>query len=772
MKQQQRRVVLFYSYESKSATDKISRDKLARFLRPLVREAQVKEWSDQQIQLGANVAEERKRAWESATHILLLLSDEYLASERCYQEMLDALELQKQGKVRVIPIRLRPCLLPKMLEESLSCLPSNGQPVSVWQKRDKAFFDVAQDICQILRLPLRSLRRRLSNRDCLLDRVFTYWIEGLLEPSLEKGGTPLNLALQTQPDMIANPWSSQVQELSRAPRPLPAGKRIDRIYDHAHGELLILGEAGAGKTLLLLDLARTLLERAEKDERMPMPVVFTLSSWAEKRQPLRDWLIAELRERYKVPPKVGQAWIETGQVIPLLDGLDEVEKEDARIGCVKAINEYYQWQSERGSSPLVVCCRREEYTSLSTRLMLQDAVHILPLTDEQINSYFEPFGEQVTVFKQALDEDAELHKLVRQPLWLNFFALAYQEAQVSEISIEETPEKIRQTLFAKYIEHMLTRRKRLTRWTQEQVMNWLAFLGTQMLRNGQTLFSVEDLQPDWLPEGEYRYILALNILVSNPLGWIFGLFVALFTGSWLNLVYGPPIGLMLGFYVFGAFARIQPAEALGWSWEKFRSGLAASLLLGTLVGLATDELWLPSIRTSHSILGLFVGVIVGLATVLFSGLERGVSRKKLVERLSLSPNEGIWRSCKNGLIVGLLIALPVGLIASLFVRSVIGLSFGLLAGLMGWLAGGLFDFVKHFALRLSLLKSARRDHLLPWTLVPFLDEMANRLILHKVGGSYIFVHRLLRDYLASQEIPTSSSGVPSNLSRDSQKTSQ
>jgi len=59
------------------------------------------------------------------------------------------------------------------------------------------------------------------------------------------------------------------------------------VYDRAEAELLILGEPGAGKTTLLLELARTLLERAEEDERLRMPIVFHLSSWAEGRQALR-----------------------------------------------------------------------------------------------------------------------------------------------------------------------------------------------------------------------------------------------------------------------------------------------------------------------------------------------------------------------------------------------------------------------------------------------------------------------------------------------------
>ena len=56
-------------------------------------------------------------------------------------------------------------------------------------------------------------------------------------------------------------------------------------------------------------------------------------------------------------------------------------------------------------------------------------------------------------------------------------------------------------------------------------------------------------------------------------------------------------------------------------------------------------------------------------------------------------------------------------------------------------------FVQHFALHFFLW----RLHLLPWPLVTFLDEATERLLLWKVGGNYIFVHRLLRDVLATRE---------------------
>src|SRR5207249_1846979 len=126
---------------------------------------------------------------------------------------------------------------------------------------------------------------------------------------------------------------------------------------------LILGEPGAGKTTLLLHLARALLDRAEANKHSPMPVVFHLSSWARHRQPLAQWLVGELENKYQVPWQVGRQWIEEGQILPLLDGLDEVAKE-ARGSCAQAITTYCSQYSIQKGTSLVVCCRSEEYQAL------------------------------------------------------------------------------------------------------------------------------------------------------------------------------------------------------------------------------------------------------------------------------------------------------------------------------------------------------------------------------------------------------------------------
>jgi len=83
--------------------------------------------------------------------------------------------------------------------------------------------------------------------------------------------------------------------------------------------------------------------------------------------------------------------------------------------------------------------------------------------------------------------------------------------------------------------------------------------------------------------------------------------------------------------------------------------------------------------------------------------------------------------------------LSIGLIPGL----IAGLSVGLLAGL---LIGGL-ACLRHSVVRLLLWRSRA----IPLNYPRFLDYAAERILLRKVGGGYIFVHRLLLEYFASLE---------------------
>jgi predicted lipid-binding transport protein (Tim44 family) len=89
--------------------------------------------------------------------------------------------------------------------------------------------------------------------------------------------------------------------------------------------------------------------------------------------------------------------------------------------------------------------------------------------------------------------------------------------------------------------------------------------------------------------------------------------------------------------------------------------------------------------------------------------------------------------------------LAVGLAVGLLVGPISGLLSGLAVGLAGMINYGGFAFIQHFILRLILY----RNGYTPWDYARFLDNSAERIFLWKVGGGYMFVHRLLLDHFTT-----------------------
>ena len=95
--------------------------------------------------------------------------------------------------------------------------------------------------------------------------------------------------------------------------------------------------------------------RTAQDLEQLIPVVFPVVLGVSR--PLAVWLVDELQQRYDVPHTIGQAWVDADQVLPLLDGLDEVQSEH-RAACADAINTF---RRDHGLLPLAVCSRITEY---------------------------------------------------------------------------------------------------------------------------------------------------------------------------------------------------------------------------------------------------------------------------------------------------------------------------------------------------------------------------------------------------------------------------
>ncbi len=271
------------------------------------------------------------------------------------------------------------------------------------------------------------------------------------------------------------------------------------------GTLLILGEPGSGKTITLLKLAESLIARTELDLTLPIPVVFNLSSWASKKQTISEWLVQELYDKYFVSKSLSKVWVEEQQLLLLLDGLDEVKVEH-RNACVIALNQFMQ---THGRTEMVVCSRIQDYEILSERLKLQSAICVQPLTDEQIYQYLKQAGNQLFALKTLLQQDAELMKFAASPLTLSVMSLTYQGCSSEELSSLASAEERQKRLFNNYIERMFQRRKNTESYPKEKTMRWLIWIAQQLARESQTVFSIDNLQPDLLKNGLNKLIFRI-----------------------------------------------------------------------------------------------------------------------------------------------------------------------------------------------------------------------------------------------------------------------
>jgi len=192
-------------------------------------------------------------------------------------------------------------------------------------------------------------------------------------------------------------------------------------------------------------------------------------------------------------------------------------------------------------------------------------------------------------------------------------------------------------------------------------------------------------------------------------------------------------GRLIEFLFWGwiPLRALRPVERLRFPFSHIRTQMATFFKPGLIGGLI-----------GGLVFGL-VGVILGLTAGITTALVLLVATEAVETRGK--PNQGTRNSIKNSLILmvsfGAIFALIGVLISGLSDGMIYGLIGGLIFGLVG---GGLFS-LKHFGVRLVLWI----DGSIPINYVRFLDYAVERVFLRKVGGGYIFVHRMLMEYFAS-----------------------
>lgn len=603
-------------------------------------------------------------------------------------------------------------------------------------------------------------KHEYKQRKTLLRKVKEFWIEGFLKYSLDKNNA-INLEWKNSSNAVVRPFTGIEDLAVDLDESFERLKTTDILERTGQGKtLLILGEPGSGKTVALLQLAKKAIAQTERDLTKPIPVVFNLSTWGHQQQPIEKWLVEELKDKYQVPQKLSQPWIEQEQLILFLDGLDEV-RTGKRDACIRALNQFI---TTHNITEMVVCSRVKDYEALTARLQLSSAICIKPLSTQQVHSFLTKAGNSLAGLKTLLQQDRELEGFAQTPLILNIMSIAYRNWSVEDLLQQfRSKEECRQHLFGTYIERMFER-KGVRQYSKEQSIHWLTWLAQRISQGTQSIFLIEQMQPNWLQpnlRGKLYQIGStlmgiLVVLLILLLGYVLDLHndkINLFQVLTIN---GVMWGLVLWWNFGRSKAEIKTFESLTYPWKKTRKDLLDGLGYGlnwsrilSPIGIVwcfvtwkePNDYW--KVIVFGQILGLILGLIIGL----IYGLRGSEIETKTV------PNQGIWRSAINAAIVVLFSWLILSSIIlfppiDLFpkgLRSITSVvNWGLILGL---LFGGGIACIQHASLRLILWIEGS----IPRNLARFLDYAAERLLMKKVGGGYVFYHRMLLEYFAQSD---------------------
>jgi NACHT domain-containing protein len=329
----------------------------------------------------------------------------------------------------------------------------------------------------------------------------------------------------------------------------PSANTIHDLYRSIpSGRLVILGKKGSGKTVLASRLAIEILEaRAPTD---PVPVIFGLSSWDPDSKSLNEWLTQQLSQHYIESQALASALLDTGAVLPILDGFDEISSGLHRH-ALEVLN--------NSSAPLVLTSRRDRFQSavedvdvLSfaagielNDLTINDLRGYLPFTTRRTTPHGLPLWTPVLEYLELAPSNNPLATVLTTPLMVFLARKIYSDlpgdfpTDLIDATKFNTVDSIEKHLLSKFVSaayetigsntlgHRLSTKGRPL-WNISSIESWLGFLAKS------------------LPSGDLAW-WELGDTVRRPARTLlFGCVYGLLTGIVAAFVVGPLGGVTTG----------------------------------------------------------------------------------------------------------------------------------------------------------------------------------------------------------------------------------
>jgi NACHT domain len=561
------------------------------------------------------------------------------------------------------------------------------------------------------------------------------------------------------------------------------------------GRLVVLGEPGAGKTILMIRLVLDLLEN--RPDGGPVPILASIASWNPPLQDLRDWLGAQLlidHPGLANPPPDGmthrtqaEALLGSRLILPILDGLDEIP-EEVRASAIGQIND-----ALRPGERLVVTCRSEQYLDAIRPkdgrelkpVEAAAAIRLCPLDLATVHEYLrhDAPGPDMRarwdrVFNR-LGKKAPAREVLSTPLMVGLARTIYNSPQAGPSKTRPDPVYLRDRALAdrKAVESLLLdefipaayRQDGDSRWKAQDAERWLVFLARHLERK----IGGPDLAWWQLRRAMPRTVAAAA--AGAAAGAVAGVLLGVAAGAAAGAAAG--LGVAAGF-VFGAgvwsnaetpargiriiVPRLAAAAAVGAVLGALLGALIGdvayvigAVMVGIVNGTAAGARAMGDVKVGL-LLGLLIGLLFGLTVGLTVGLLFGLKVVPGDLAEAASPQITLARDRQAALLFMLVLGVAGGVVGGLAAGLAAGVSLGVVggvaAGVAAGLAAGAWLSTDQAAWPSYLLTVGwlAFSHRLPRSLMDFLSDAHERGVLRQAGAVYQFRHIELQHRLANR----------------------
>ncbi|WP_433288432.1 NACHT domain-containing protein [Micromonospora sp. CA-244673] len=451
--------------------------------------------------------------------------------------------------------------------------------------------------------------------------------------------------------------------------------------------LVVLGEPGAGKSVLLLRLVADIL--ANYQEGDAVPVLLPVTSWDPQAEDLHRWLVRQLVERYpataaRLRTDAGfvtgaQALTDAGLVLPVLDGLDEM-KPYRRLRSLDCIN-----AALRPAEGIVVSCRTDNYREIVdgggdivVKLRGATGIQLANLEGTDVEAYLRRASNLADpkrwacVFKK-LGTDTPVGRVLRSPLTVSLARSIYvprpgdTDSTVpdpSEICDEDRfrdDDQLKLHLFERYLPAVYrTEVGRVPRWGVERATHTLRRIAaTGARREDEAAFTWWSLT-----------LFTPTLFMSSVLA--IADFFAVGLGLWP--LSGPRFGLAAA--VVNSTGVLLYSETSHRIFPRYGRRVVAVSFSLVLAVVVTAVGWV----IHNMYFGLAVGTVNGLLAYLGA---------RVLENQRLTPSKD-FQLHRGDVLVGSAFGLTLGVVVSVVAASGTGsVSFAMLTGALVAVVAGL-----------------------------------------------------------------------------------